>query len=78
MPATESRTIHIYYEWNGERYHRAFPDKKRAYRWFYYLCPAQTGECVEEIGGRVSAPKRLRKRPRRPTSLGQCFAGGGD
>lgn len=59
-------TIHVYYEWEGERHHRAFPDKKRAYRWFYYLCPAEVGECVEETeDGVASPPKRLRKRPRR-------------
>jgi len=60
-------TIHIYYGWEGQRHHRPFPDKKRAYRWFYYLCPAETGECVEEVDGVLSAPKRLRKRPRRRT-----------
>lgn len=59
------RLIHVYYQQEGTEHVRTFPDKKRAFRWFHYLCPVDEAQYVEEQDGVRSAPKRLRRRPRR-------------
>lgn len=58
------RLIHVYYQYEGAEHVRTFPDKKRAFRWFHYLCPVDEAHYVEEQDGVRSQPRRLRRRPR--------------